>query len=129
VKSRVAVVGVVLVGALWALTGTAAAISGSGSATACISKSRHVEGGILVSLTKENVDPSQKRFATCAYAAKVARQVTSRRLEEPATVAGFRCFPFALSRKPAKFRYSCQFRGADTATEIHLSFTVVYAEG
>lgn len=74
----------------------------------------------------KNVDPSQARFATCAYAKKVVGGLTSLRIEEPKVVHGFRCTPKVLSTEPDVVKYACLFRGADTATEIRITFTVKY---
>lgn len=73
-----------------------------------------------------NVDPTQARYATCAYAKKVAGGLTSLRIEEPKVVQGFRCTPRVLSTEPDVVKYSCLFRGADTATEIKITFKVKY---
>ena len=77
-------------------------------------------------LAAENVDPSQARFATCAYAKKVVGGLTSLRIEEPKVVQGFRCTPRVLSTEPDVVKYQCLFRGADTATEIKITFKVKY---
>jgi hypothetical protein len=62
---------------------------------------------------------------------KVANKMLSLRIEMPKTFEGFRCTPRVLTGgegtvEPQKVRYSCVFRGADTATEIRLRFTVTY---
>ena len=74
----------------------------------------------------KNVDPSQARFATCAYARKVAGGLTSLRIEMPKISHGFRCTPRVLSTEPDVVKYGCLFRGADTATEIRIKFRVKY---
>lgn len=74
----------------------------------------------------KNVDHSQARYATCAYAKKVAGGLTSLRIEEPKVVHGFRCTPRVTSTEPDVVRYSCLFLGADTATEIKITFRVKY---
>jgi hypothetical protein len=122
---RVLAIVVVAVGLLSALGGTASAAGGSGSATACSASSSNVVGTrFLMTLTKNEVDPSQQRFATCTYARKVAEQVVSKEVTSPVTVAGFDCTDFVLKRKPGKNRYHC-VRNAG-ATEISVSFQVVY---
>ena len=50
---------------------------------------------------------------------------------KPLVFEGFRCTPTVLTGgegtvEPQKVRYSCLFRGADTATEIRVKFTVTY---
>lgn len=127
---RIAVAAVVVAsGLLSALGGTAVANGGSGSATACLATSKKVIGGrFLVNLTASNVDPSQKGFATCGYAGRVARRVIASELKTAKIVEGFSCTVNVLRSKPPKFAYHCVFQGADTATEVGVGFTVAYAK-
>ena len=77
-------------------------------------------------LTATDVDPSQKQFATCATAKKVMNRMLSLRIEEPKVTEGFRCTPTVQRTEPDHVRYSCVFKGADTATFIKLVFTAKY---
>jgi hypothetical protein len=98
----------------------------------CTATSPNVIGNkIMVKVTGKNVAKSQQRFANCGVARKVARGLTAIRIEKPKTLEGFRCTPSVMTGgegtvEPQKVRYSCLFRGADTATEIRLLFTVTY---
>jgi hypothetical protein len=77
-------------------------------------------------LTATNVDPSQAKYATCATAKKVMNRMLSLRIEEPKVTEGFRCTPSVLRTEPDWVRYSCVFKGADTATFVKLVFTAKY---
>ena len=71
------------------------------------------------------------RFAECKIVNKVAKQAALAADREAEGLEGFRCTPTVLTGgegtvEPQKVRYSCLFRGADTATEIRLKFTVTY---
>ena len=93
----------------------------------CNLSSKNVVGGTFkAKLAAKNVDPSQSRYATCAYAKGVVNGLTSLRIEEPKVVKGFRCTPRVLSTSPDVVKYQCLFRGADTATEITITFKVKY---
>jgi hypothetical protein len=100
--------------------------------TTCKATSNNVVGNrITATIAGKNVAKSQQRFANCGYARKVIKGLTSIRIEKPKVVEGFRCTPSVLTGgegtvEPQKVRYSCLFRGADTATEIRLNFTVTY---
>jgi hypothetical protein len=112
-----------------ALGGTAAANGSSATTWACSGASANVVGTtFLVDLTKSEVDPSEKRFATCRYASKVADRVAALELKTARVVEGFGCGDRVLKSKPAKFAYHCSFQGAGTATEIELWFTVAYVK-
>lgn len=93
----------------------------------CALRSKNVVGHTFkAKLAAEDVDPSQARYATCAYAKKVVGGLTSLRIEEPKVVRGFRCTPRVISTEPDVVKYQCLFRGADTATEITITFKVKY---
>ena len=93
----------------------------------CNANSKNVVGhAFKVKVAAQNVDPSQARYATCAYAKQVAGGLTALRIEEPKVVKGFRCTPRVTSTSPDVVKYTCLFRGADTATEIRLTFRVKY---
>jgi hypothetical protein len=100
--------------------------------TTCKATSNNVVGNrITATIAGKNVARSQQRFANCGYARKVIKGLTSIRIEKPKVVEGFRCTPSVLTGgegtvEPQKVKYSCLFRGADTATEIRLAFTVTY---
>ena len=86
-----------------------------------------VAGSITGRVASSNVDPSQARFATCSQARRVMKRVAEIGLEEPrGNVGGFYCRPTVNARNMNKVSYVCTFRGADTATFIKLTFTVVY---
>ena len=93
----------------------------------CNLVSKNVVGAkFKAKVAAQNVDPSQARYATCAYVKKVAGGLTSLRIEEPKVVRGFRCTPTVISTEPDVVKYACLFRGADTATEIRITFKVKY---
>jgi hypothetical protein len=73
-----------------------------------------------------NVDPSQKQYATCAVAKKVMNKMLSLRIEEPKIFEGFRCTPSVVHTEPDVVNYKCVFKGADTATFIRLTFSAKY---
>lgn len=132
--SRLLLLAVVSGCALSAMAGPAAANGGSGSATACSATSKKVIGGrFLISLTYANVDPSEVGLATCTQARKVAERVTAMQLSLPGgkarIVDGFSCTDFVLKRKPGIYRYRCAFDGAETTTEVTITFSVSYVPG
>lgn len=87
----------------------------------------NVEGGqATVTVTGSNVDPSQADQATCAQAKTVARQATAGGAEMPVNADGFQCDPSVQSTGPDVVDWECTFRGADTATDITMSFQVTY---
>jgi hypothetical protein len=98
----------------------------------CKATSNNVVGNkVTVKVTGKNVAKSQQRFANCGVVRKVVKGLTSIRIEKPKTLEGYRGTPSVLTGgegtvEPQKVRYSCLFRGADTATEIRLMFTVTY---
>jgi hypothetical protein len=93
----------------------------------CTTSSKNVVGHTFkTKIVANNVDPSQAKYGSCAYAKKVADGLTSLRIEEPKVVKGFRCTPRVLSTEPDVVKYACLFRGADTATEIRVTFKVKY---
>jgi hypothetical protein len=93
----------------------------------CITTSPQVVGGtVRGKLSSSNVDPSQARFATCGWAAKVMKRATELGVEEPRPVRSFYCRPTVSSKNPNKVSYICTFKGADTATFIKLTFAVQY---
>jgi hypothetical protein len=77
-------------------------------------------------VTGTNVDPSQIQFASCGTAKKVMNRMLSLRIEEPKVTEGFRCTPTVQRTEPDWVKYSCVFKGADTATFIKLVFTAKY---
>jgi hypothetical protein len=113
---------------LLASVGTAAAMPTEGIVnTACNTTSKNVIGKkVTVTVTGKNVASSQMRFAECKIVNKVANKLLSLRIEKPMVSEGFRCTPSVLSTEPDVVKYSCLFRGADTATEIRLKFKVTY---
>jgi hypothetical protein len=114
--------------ALTALCALLPAAAGAKPATkTCVTTSRNVTTkNVKGTLTASNVDPSQQSSATCATAKKVMNKLLSLRIEEPKAVEGFRCTPSVLRTEPDVVKYSCVFRGADTATLIKLAFTAHY---
>jgi hypothetical protein len=118
---------------LVASVGTASAMpTEENFTTSCKATSNNVVGNrITIAVTGKNVDPSQAQFANCGVVRKVARGLTSIRIEKPKVIEGFRCTPRVLTGgegtvEPQKVVYNCLFRGADTATEIRLRFKVTY---
>jgi hypothetical protein len=77
-------------------------------------------------VTATNVDPSQASFAKCPTIKKVMNRMLSLRIEEPKVTEGFRCTPTVQRTEPDWVKYSCVFKGADTATFIKLVFTAKY---
>lgn len=100
--------------------------------TTCSTNSKNVIGKkVTITVAGKNVARSQESFAKCPTVKKVANKMLSLRIEKPKTFEGYRCTPTVLTGgegtvEPQKVRYSCLFRGADTATEIRLKFTVTY---
>ena len=118
---------------LVAAVGTASAMPTEGIVnTSCNTTSKNVVGKkVTITVAGKNVDPSQMEFAECKIVKKVANKMLSLRIEKPKVFEGFRCTPTVLTGgegtvEPQKVRYNCLFRGADTATEIRLKFTVTY---
>ena len=118
---------------LVAAVGTAGAMPTEGIVnTSCTTNSKNVIGKkVTITVTGKNVASSQMEFAECKIVKKVANKMLSLRIEKPKVFEGFRCTPTVLTGgegtvEPQKVRYSCLFRGADTATEIRLKFTVTY---
>ncbi len=95
--------------------------------TTCRTTSRNVIGKkITATVVGRNVARSQRRFGKCAVVGKVVRRMTGLRIEMPKTFEGYRCTPRVLKTEPDVVKYSCLFRGADTATEIRTRFKVTY---
>jgi hypothetical protein len=93
----------------------------------CKATSNNVIGNkITATVIGKNVAKSQQRFANCGYVRKVVKGLTSIRIEKPKIVEGFRCTPSVIRTEPDVVKYSCLFRGADTATEIRIKFTANY---
>jgi hypothetical protein len=113
---------------LIASVGTAAAETETPHLNAtCKATSKNVIGHrITATVTGKNVAKSQKRFANCGNVRKVVKGLTSIRIEKPKIVEGFRCTPSVTHTEPDVVKYSCLFRGADTATEIRIKFTANY---
>lgn len=130
-------ISLVLAGALACLllasVGTAAAMPTEGIVnTSCGTTSKNVIGKkVTVGVTGKNVAMSQMKYAECKIVKRVANKMLSLRIEKPKAFEGYRCTPTVLTGgegtvEPQKVKYSCLFRGADTATEIRLKFTVTY---
>src|ERR1700761_8803594 len=95
--------------------------------TTCRTTSKNVIGNkVTIAVTAKNLAASQKRFAECPVAKKVANKMLSLRIEKPKVFEGFRCTPSVVQTEPDVVKYSCLFRGADTSTEIRLKFTAHY---
>jgi hypothetical protein len=95
--------------------------------TTCTTTSKNVTTkNVSIAVAGENVAQSQKRFAECPIVKKVADKMLSLRIEKPKVFEGFRCTPSVVHTEPDVVKYSCLFRGADTATEIRLKFTANY---
>jgi hypothetical protein len=100
--------------------------------TRCVTSSKNVLAGkVQINIAGKNVAPSQMKYAECKIAKKVANKLLSLRIEKPKVYEGFRCTPKVLTmgdgtEEPQIVQYKCLFRGADTATEIKLSFKVTY---
>jgi hypothetical protein len=116
-----------------ASVGTAAAMPTEGIVnTSCTTNSKNVIGKkVTVIVAGKNVDPRQMEFAECKIVKKVANKMLSLRIEKPKVFEGYRCTPTVLTmgqgtEENQVVKYSCFFRGADTATEIRLKFKVTY---
>jgi hypothetical protein len=118
---------------LVAVVGTASAMPTEGLVnTSCTTSSKNVIGKkVTITVAGKNVAQEQMEFAECKIVKKVANKMLSLRIEKPKVFEGYRCTPTVLTGgegtvEPQKVRYNCLFRGADTATEIRLKFTVTY---
>lgn len=118
---------------LVAAVGTASAMPTEGIVnTSCTTNSKNVIGNkVTIRVAGKNVDPTQMEFAECKIVKKVANKMLSLRIEKPKVWEGFRCTPTVYTKgqgteEPQVVKYSCLFRGADTATEIRLTFKVTY---
>jgi hypothetical protein len=118
---------------LVAAVGTASAMPTEGIVnTSCTTNSKNVIGNkVTIRVAGKNVDPTQMEFAECKIVKKVANKMLSLRIEKPKVWEGFRCTPTVYTKgqgteEPQVVKYSCLFRGADTATEIRLNFKVTY---
>ena len=118
---------------LVAAVGTAGAMPTEGIVnTSCNTTSKNVIGNkVSIRVAGKNVDPSQMQFAECKIVKKVANKMLSLRIEKPKVWEGFRCTPTVYTKgqgteEAQEVKYSCLFRGADTATEIRLTFKVTY---
>ena len=88
-----------------------------------------VEGGAspgVSSTISGNLDTSQKDIGSCDTADAVVRRVAGAGAEMPVTVDGFRCTPSVLSTGPDVVKWSCNFKGADTDTDVTLRFEATY---
>lgn len=130
-------ISLILAGALACLllasVGTASAMPTEGIVnTSCNTTSKNVVGKkVTIGVAGKNVAQTQMEFAECKIVKKVANKMLSLRIEKPKVFEGYRCTPTVLTggegtMEPQKVRYNCLFRGADTATEIRLKFTVTY---
>jgi hypothetical protein len=127
------VLAAVLTCLLLASVGTASAMPTEESInTSCVATSKNVIGNkITARVVGKNVAPSQQRYAGCGIVRKVVKGITDLRIEKPKVIEGFRCTPRVLTsgqgtEEAQVVKYSCLFRGADTATEIRLKFKVTY---
>jgi hypothetical protein len=118
---------------LVASVGTASAMPTEGIVnTSCTTNSKNVIGHkVTIRVAGKNVDPTQMEFAECKIVKKVANKMLSLRIEKPKVYEGFRCTPTVYTKgegteEPQVVKYKCLFRGADTATEIRLTFKVTY---
>jgi hypothetical protein len=118
---------------LVAAVGTASAMPTEGIVnTSCTTNSKNVIGHkVTIRVAGKNVDPTQMEFAECKVVKKVANKMLSLRIEKPKVWEGFRCTPTVYTKgqgteEAQEVKYSCLFRGADTATEIRLNFKVTY---
>lgn len=118
---------------LVAAVGTSSAMPTEGIVnTSCTTNSKNVIGNkVTIRVAGKNVAQSQMEFAECKVVKKVANKMLSLRIEKPKTWEGFRCTPTVYTKgegteEPQVVKYSCLFRGADTATEIRLTFKVTY---
>jgi len=135
---RISLALVVAVAALaLAAVGTAGAVAPQEPETpkinaSCTTTSKNVIAKqVKITVAGKNVAQSQKKFAECPTVKKVANKMLSLRIEKPKVFEGYRCTPTVLTGgegtvEPQKVRYGCLFRGADTATEIRLKWTVTY---
>lgn len=87
---------------------------------------RNVQGGPISSTISGTLDTSQNDVGTCETADAVVRGVTASAAEKPVTVDGFRCTPSVVSTGPDVVRWSCNFKGADTDTDVTLRFEATY---
>lgn len=109
------------------VTDTVTTGGGQVNLTCNVSGLQNVEGGrVTVTVTGSNVDPSQADQATCAEAKVVAREVTAGGSEMPLNADGFQCTPSVVSTGPDVVNWECTFQGADTATDITMSFQATY---
>jgi hypothetical protein len=118
---------------LVASVGTAGAMPTEGIVNqTCVTTSNNtVPKKITAVVAGKNVAQSQMRYANCGVVRKVVKGITNLRIEEPKVIEGFRCTPRVLTsgqgtEEAQVVKYSCLFRGADTATEIRLTFKVTY---
>jgi hypothetical protein len=87
---------------------------------------RNVQGGPISSTISGTLDTSQNDVGTCETADAVVRGVTASAAEKPVTIDGFRCTPSVVSTGPDVVRWSCNFKGADTDTDVTLRFEATY---
>lgn len=110
------------------VTDTVTTGGGDVSLTCNVGGLNGVQGGqATVTVAGSNVDPSQADQATCSEAKVVARQATAGGAEQPVNADGFQCTPSVVSTGPDKVDWECNFKGADTATDITMSFQVTYS--
>jgi hypothetical protein len=113
---------------LLAAVGSASAMPTEGIVnTVCGTTSGKVVGKkVSVTITGENVAPSQAKYTECKVAKKVVDTIVSKAAKKPTIVEGFRITPTVLSAQRDTVEYTGIFRGADTATEIRIKFKVTY---
>lgn len=122
-RISLALVGAALLATL-VFAGTAAA---KPTTARCVTHSQNVIGKkVTGSLVASNVNPVQKRWATCAQAKRAMNKLTAYRYEMPKSVAGYWCTPTVLATSPDVVKYKCLFRAADNPMFVKLTFKVKY---
>lgn len=87
---------------------------------------RNVQESPISSTLSGTLDTGQNDVGTCQTADAVVRGVTASAAEKPVTVDGFRCTPSVVSTGPDVVKWSCNFKGADTDTDVTLRFEATY---
>ena len=93
----------------------------------CLTKNvKNVQGVSVSSTLSGTLDAGQNDVGTCKTASTVVRRVTAGSAEMPVTADGFKCTPTVVSTGPDVVKWSCNFKGADTPTDITIRFRVTY---
>jgi len=125
-------VAVGIIAALSSALAVSACGSGDGNGSGdllltCLTENvRNVEGGSVSSTLSGTLDAGQNDVGTCETAGAVVRKVTAGGSEMPLTAEGFRCTPAVVSTGPDVVKWDCNFKGADTPTDITIRFRVTY---